>query len=102
MVKAFRGIAILEGISYLALFGLSMPLKYLAGLKEPNIYIGNAHGILFIAYVILAVFVCKQQKWGIKRYAILFIASLLPFGTFYIEKKYFSNSLERVGNSIAE
>lgn len=92
MINIFRSVAILEGISYLALFALSMPLKYLAGLKEPNIYIGNAHGVLFIAYAVLAIFVCRQQKWGIKRYAILFIASLLPFGTFYIEKKYFGTS----------
>ena len=100
MIKAFRGVAILEGISYLALFGLSMPLKYLAGLKEPNIYIGNAHGVLFIAYAILAIFVCRQQKWGLKRYAILFIASLLPFGTFYIEQKYFKNAESREGNTL--
>ncbi len=88
MLKAFKITAILEGISYLLLFGVGMPLKYLADIKEPNIYIGNAHGMLFIAYVILAVFVCQQQKWGVKRFAILFIASLLPFGTFYIDKKY--------------
>ncbi|MGJ8659254.1 DUF3817 domain-containing protein [Cellulophaga fucicola] len=90
MLKTFRLIAILEGISYLLLFGVGMPLKYLAGIKEPNIYIGNAHGVLFIAYAIIAVLVCRQQNWGIKRYAILFIASLLPFGTFYIEEKYLS------------
>lgn len=90
MIKAFRLIAILEGISYLLLFGVGMPLKYMAGIKAPNIYIGNAHGVLFIAYAILAFFVCRHLKWGIKRYAILFIASLLPFGTFYIEEKYFS------------
>jgi len=100
MIKAFRGVAILEGISYLALFGLSMPLKYLAGLKEPNIYIGNAHGVLFIAYAILAIFVCRQQKWGLKRYAILFIASLLPFGTFYIEQKYFKNAESWESNTL--
>ena len=100
MIKAFRGVAILEGISYLALFGLSMPLKYLAGLKEPNIYIGNAHGVLFIAYAILAIFVCRQQKWGLKRYAILFIASLLPFGTFYIEQKYLKNPESRESNTL--
>lgn len=91
MLKTFRLIAILEGISYLLLFGVGMPLKYLAGIKEPNIYIGNAHGVLFIAYAIIAVLVCRQQNWGgIKRYTILFIASLLPFGTFYIEEKYLS------------
>ncbi|MCK0157530.1 DUF3817 domain-containing protein [Cellulophaga sp. F20128] len=92
MLKTFRITAILEGISYLLLFGVGMPLKYLADIKEPNIYIGNAHGLLFIAYAILAFLVCRQQKWGIKRYAIFFIASLLPFGTFYIDQKYLSDT----------
>ncbi|MEX0274030.1 MAG: DUF3817 domain-containing protein [Flavobacteriaceae bacterium] len=88
MLPIFRSIAILEGISYLMLFGISMPLKYWAEIREPNIYIGNVHGVLFIAYALLAFWVCKRMKWGMKRYAILFIAALLPFGTFYIDSKY--------------
>ncbi len=88
MLKTFRLTAILEGISYLLLFGLGMPLKYWAKIPEPNIYIGYAHGFLFIAFAILAVVFCMERKWGLKRFATLFIASLLPFGTFYIDKKY--------------
>ena len=63
-------------------------LKYIFKIPEPNIYIGYAHGFLFIAYVILAVLFCIEKKWSLKRFIILFIASLLPFGTFYIDKKY--------------
>ncbi|MBD0778895.1 DUF3817 domain-containing protein [Maribacter sp. ANRC-HE7] len=88
MLKTFRYTAILEGISYLSLFAISMPLKYLAGLGEPNKYIGYAHGFLFIAYIILAVVLTQSQKWGFKRLMVLFAASLLPFATFYIDKKY--------------
>lgn len=88
MLKTFRLTAILEGVSYLLLFGIGMPLKYLADIPEPNKFIGYAHGFLFIAYVILAVVFCMENKWGLKRFLILFIASLLPFGTFYIDKKY--------------
>ncbi|PCJ93221.1 MAG: hypothetical protein COA50_14410 [Flavobacteriaceae bacterium] len=88
MLKIFRVTAILEGISYLMLFGLGMPLKYWANIPEPNKWIGYSHGGLFIGYVILAVIICMEKKWGLKRFTILFIASLLPFGTFYIDKKY--------------
>lgn len=88
MLKIFRLTAILEGISYLLLFGVGMPLKYISKIPEPNIYIGYAHGFLFIAYCVLAVLFCFEHKWGLKRFIILFIASLLPFGTFYIDKKY--------------
>ncbi len=93
MLKTFRITAILEGISYLLLFGLGMPLKYLFQVREPNIYIGYAHGFLFIAYVIFATVLCFEKNWGFKRYSVLFIASLLPFGTFYIDKKYLRQHL---------
>lgn len=88
MLKIFRITAFLEGISYLMLFGLGMPLKYMAQMPEPNKFIGYAHGFLFIAYVVLAVLLTAEKKWGLKTFTILFIASLLPFGTFYIDKKY--------------
>ncbi len=88
MIKAFRLTAILEGISYLLIFGLTMPLKYWADIGGPNKVVGMAHGILFILFVVLAAYVTWERKWGIKRFLILFIASLLPFGTFYADKKY--------------
>ncbi|MFD2588248.1 DUF3817 domain-containing protein [Croceitalea marina] len=88
MLILFRATAILEGISYLLLFGLTMPLKYWAEIGEPNKVIGMAHGILFILFVVLAGIVCWERKWSIKRFLIFFIASLLPFGTFYADKKY--------------
>ncbi len=88
MLKVFRLTAILEGISYLLLFGFSMPLKYWAGILEPNKVVGYIHGGLFIAYVVIALVFCWERKWSIKRYIVLFIASLLPFGTFYADKKY--------------
>ncbi|UII76342.1 DUF3817 domain-containing protein [Flagellimonas sp. HMM57] len=88
MLKAFRITAILEGISFLLLFGLTMPLKYWAGMSEPNKVVGYAHGFLFIAYVVIALVFCWERKWGIRKFSILFVASLLPFGTFYADKKY--------------
>jgi len=88
MLKAFRITAILEGFSYLALFGLTMPLKYWAKIPEPNIYVGYAHGVLFIAFILLTVAVCLKRKWSFKRFFVLCVASLLPFGTFYADQKY--------------
>ncbi|MDO6518921.1 DUF3817 domain-containing protein [Zobellia uliginosa] len=88
MLSFFRVIAILEGISYLALFAVTMPLKYLADLPMPNKYVGYAHGALFIAYIILAVVLWMEKKWSFKKGVILLVASLLPFATFYVEKKY--------------
>jgi len=88
MLTPFRITAILEGISYLMLFAISMPLKYWADIREPNIYIGYAHGVLFIAYILLAFVFWMERKWTIKRLFVLILASLLPFGTFYMDRKY--------------
>lgn len=88
MLQTLRLLAILEGISYLLLFGFSMPLKYWAKIREPNIYIGYVHGFLFIAFIIVAYAFCRQQQWSLKTYLKFFLASLLPYGTFYMEKKY--------------
>lgn len=91
-LKAFRIIAVLEGISYLALFGITMPLKYWADIPGPNKWVGYIHGMLFITYIVLAFAVCFQQKWGVKKFALLALASLLPFATFYIEENYLKPS----------
>ena len=83
-----RIVGILEGISYLLLFAFSMPLKYWAGIGEPNIYIGYFHGFLFIGYLALAVINWKLKNWKLKILFYLIMASLLPFGTFYLDEKF--------------
>ena len=90
MLNLFRITAILEGISYLALFAVTMPLKYLADLPMPNKYVGYAHGILFITYIVLAIVFWVVKKWDFKKGIFLLLASLLPFATFYVDKKYLS------------
>ncbi len=92
MLPLLRITAILEGISYLALFAVTMPLKYLADLPLPNKFVGYAHGVLFIAYLVLALVFCLMKKWGFKKMFVLGLASLLPFATFYVDKKYFSKA----------
>lgn len=81
--------AILEGISYLLLFGLSMPLKYYYNMPEPNYYIGMAHGLLFVVYCVWVLIVAREKKWSAKIIIWSWIASLLPFGTFVVDKKWF-------------
>lgn len=65
-----------------------MPLKYWAGLGEPNKVVGYAHGILFILYNVVAFVFCWKHGWGIKRFGLFCMVSLLPFATFYADKKY--------------
>ncbi len=50
-----------------------------------------AHGILFMLYIAFAILIKNEQKWDTKTFAIVCLASIFPFGTFYIEKKYLQN-----------
>ncbi len=92
MLRFFKIIATLEGISLLVLFGVAMPMKYIwhnETLMKPAGYI---HGFLFIAYIIAAFILKESQNWPVKKFLIICLASVIPFGTFYIEYKYFKNT----------
>ncbi len=99
VLKAFRRIGIIEGISYLSLLGIAMPLKYLYDMPEAVKVVGMAHGVLFIGYVVLLYLAMKKYGWNIRYAAILFISSLIPFGTFFTDKKLkvFEEMLEKRG-----
>lgn len=86
-LKILRVLGVLEGISYLSLFGLTMPLKYMMGMKEPNYVVGLLHGILFVGYVFWTYLIYQQYNLSIKTTLKLLIASLLPFGTFVTDAK---------------
>ena len=87
-IKRLKIIALLEGISFLVLLFIAMPLKYMA--DEPWLVkqVGMAHGVLFVLYVILVIEVKLALDWSLKKTAIALGASLVPFGTFYINDKW--------------
>lgn len=90
-LSRFRIIALLEGVSYLVLLCIAMPLKYKFGFEAAVKYTGWVHGILFIAYVALLLKVWKEYNWTFKKATFAFIASLLPFGTFVLDKQLREN-----------
>ena len=86
-MRHFRFIGVLEGISYLILLGIAMPLKYLADFPHAVKYTGWAHGVLFVLFGVLLLKVWIEYKWSFKKTAVAFVASLLPFGTFVLDRK---------------
>lgn len=90
MIRSFKITALWEGISLLVLLFIAMPLKYLLNQPEMVSIVGMIHGILFLAYVVLAFMVYNELNWNFKTLFIVLFASIIPFGTFYIEKKYVS------------
>lgn len=92
MLRFFKIIAFLEGTSLLLLFFIAMPLKYMFGNPDFIRPIGMAHGLLFIGYIIVAIMLKFEEDWNVKKFGIIALASIIPFGTFYIEKKYLRNA----------
>jgi integral membrane protein len=83
-----RIVAFIEGCSYL-LLGFTMILKYKFGMPQPNYIVGLAHGILFVLYIVLLLQVAFEHRWNIFKIFLAFLASLIPFGTFYADKALF-------------
>jgi integral membrane protein len=94
MIKFFKFIAIAEGFSYLILLINMLFIKHnnLELYKSLLFPIGMSHGILFIIYLYLSFFVRNKFNWSIKDLLIVILGSLIPFGAFYIEKKYLKNA----------
>jgi integral membrane protein len=86
----FRIIGFAEGVSYLILLFIAMPMKYMYGQPAAVKNFGTIHGILFVLYV-LYVILCKiEYQWTIKKALILLGISVIPFGNFYADKHYLS------------
>ena len=84
----FRKIAFAEGVSFLVLLLVAMPLKYMANMPLAVTIVGGLHGVLFVAFIILGREVMSEYKlgWGWMGKAML--ASVLPFGTFYMDREW--------------
>lgn len=86
--KVFKYVSILEGLSFLLLLFIAMPLKYIWSMPQMVQQVGMAHGVLFIAYVIGAIWLFRPLNWNFKELLVVLGCSVVPFGPFYVEKKY--------------
>lgn len=84
--RYFLPISLAEGISFLLLLGLAMPLKYAAGLPIAVTIAGTVHGLLFIAYVLLALGGWRRLRWTFRHAAWVLLMSVLPTGAFFAER----------------
>ena len=85
--KSFRRLGIIEGISFLVILGVTMPLKYAFDITEPNKYAGMLHGALFIFYCFGALQFYWQRNWPLWKLLVLWLAAIIPFGTFLADWK---------------
>ncbi|MEZ4815623.1 MAG: DUF3817 domain-containing protein [Bdellovibrionota bacterium] len=91
MLKIFRIVAFLEGLSFLLLLFVGVPVKYLMGNPVLVKALGMPHGLLFVGYVVLAVNLYVEFDWPKKKLGWALLASILPFGTFVFDRKYLAH-----------
>ena len=90
-IKWLRILAYSEGISFLIILLVTMPLKYFYQTPMPNKVVGMGHGILFVGYVAFVFRVYLDQNWSIKKLTLALLASIVPFGTFWADARLFRN-----------
>ncbi|QSQ21575.1 DUF3817 domain-containing protein [Pyxidicoccus parkwayensis] len=83
----FRAVALLEGLSFVILLFVAMPLKHLAGMPLAVRVVGLAHGLLFVLFLFTLMEVAIAYRWSFARVAGAFVSSLLPFGTFVLDAR---------------
>jgi integral membrane protein len=86
-IARLRTIALIEGISFLILLFIAMPLKYIWGQPQAVRIVGMAHGILFVIFCVALLYVTIVAKWPLSRAALLFLASIIPFGPWLIDRR---------------
>ncbi len=83
----FKTIGLIEGVSFLILLFIAMPLKYIWLIPVATKVVGMIHGGLFMLYLYLQFQASRKYSWGVKENLFYFVASLIPFGTFWSDRK---------------
>ena len=85
-IRAFRMTALAEGVSFLTLLFVAMPMKYFMGMPEVVRVVGSIHGALFVLYVGLLAILHVKQQWSFMFSLYALTASVVPFGTFFLDR----------------
>ncbi len=87
LLNIFRIISFLEGLSYILLLFIAVPLKYINNDASYVKMLGMPHGLLFMGYIALAIVLRTENQWIKNNFIMVLIASVIPFGTFVVENK---------------
>ena len=102
-VHTLRVAALVEGVSFLVLLGVAMPLKYAAGMPGAVKVVGWLHGVLFVAFCVFLAVALFAARWPVGRAALVFVGALVPFGPMLLEprmKRYAAEYRERTATGV--
>lgn len=99
VLRLLRKTGIAEGVSFLVLLLIAMPLKYGFGMPLAVKYTGWAHGFLFVMYVALAYYAKESYNWPFKKFLMAFIAAWLPLGTFFFDARLKKDEKDMLRNN---
>lgn len=85
-IRVLRVFGLVEGLSFVVLLGIAMPLKYLAGMPRAVAVVGMAHGVLFVLYVAALIHAHITVGWSVRRSLGLFAAAVLPLGPLLVDR----------------
>jgi integral membrane protein len=85
-LRQFRWVAFLEGLSFVLLLFVAMPLKYWANLPLAVRVVGSVHGLLFVVFVAALFRAAVERSWPLRRWVLAFFSSVVPFGTFFFDR----------------
>lgn len=86
-MRFFSTVGMIEGISFLLLLAIAMPLKYAFDIPVAVTIVGGAHGFLFVLYIIAIMIAAYLNRWSFKMILAAFVASIIPFGPFIIDRR---------------
>lgn len=87
MLKAFRVLSLIEGLSLIALLCIAVPLKYQFQVTSVVPIVGPIHGILFMAYFFLSLSVSHKEEWSVGFWLLVLLASVIPGACFILDWK---------------
>jgi integral membrane protein len=85
-VALLRTLSLVEGISFIVLVGIAMPLKYWAGMPLAVRIAGSLHGALFVLFGVALLWATLAARWPMSRAALVFVAALVPFAPLWLDR----------------
>lgn len=87
MLKSFRILSLIEGLSLLCLLFIAMPLKYQMGVQGVVPIVGMIHGLLWTIYFIFSLTVSHKREWSVMKWLFVLLASIIPFACFILDRE---------------